>query len=69
MMVWHKLIAASAMLVLLAVPTLGQQPLDLQMQAFYNVEKPAPAIAQGPNLENQCETWTRRLQLELLFPK
>ena len=47
----------------------GKQPLDLQMQAFYNVEKPIPAIAQGPNLQNQGETWTLRLQLKLLFPK
>lgn len=47
----------------------GKQALDLSMQAFYNVEKPAPAIAQGPNLENQGETWTLRLQLKFLFPK
>ena len=47
----------------------GKQPLDLSMQAFYNVEKPTPRIAQGPNLENQGETWTLRLQLKLLFPK
>jgi hypothetical protein len=47
----------------------GKQPLDLSMQAFYNVEKPTPRVAQGPNLENQGDTWTLRLQLKLLFPK
>ena len=47
----------------------GKQPLDLSMQAFYNVEKPKPRIADAPNLQNQGETWTLRLQLKLLFPK
>lgn len=47
----------------------GRQPLDLSMQAFYNVEKPKPRIADAPNLQNQGETWTLRLQLKLLFPK
>lgn len=47
----------------------GKQPLDLSASAYYNVEKPVPQIAQGPNLENQGESWTLRLQLKLLFPK
>ena len=47
----------------------GEQPVDLSMQGFYNVESPKPLIAQGPNLDNQGETWTLRLQLKLLFPK
>jgi hypothetical protein len=47
----------------------GKQPLDLQMQAFYNVEKPNPLVGQGINIDNQGETWTLRLQLKLLFPK
>ena len=47
----------------------GKQAVDLQMQAFYNVEKPIPLLAQGLNLDNQGETWTLRLQLKLLFPK
>lgn len=47
----------------------GKQPLDLSMQAFYNVEQPEPLIAEGPNVENQGETWTLRLQLKFLFPK
>jgi hypothetical protein len=47
----------------------GKQAVDLQMQAFYNVEKPIPLAAQGLNLDNQGETWTLRLQLKLLFPK
>jgi hypothetical protein len=47
----------------------GSQPMDLSMQAFYNVEKPTPRIADAPNLQNQGETWTLRLQLKLLFPK
>lgn len=47
----------------------GKQPLDLSAQAFYNVEKPIPEIAEGPNLANQGEAWTLRLQVKLLFPK
>ena len=47
----------------------GKQPLDLSAQAFYNVEKPIPEIGQGPNLANEGDTWTLRLQLKLLFPK
>ena len=47
----------------------GKQPLDLSAQAFYNVEKPVPEISEGPNLTNQGESWTLRLQLKLLFPK
>jgi hypothetical protein len=47
----------------------GNRPVDLSMQGFYNVESPTPLIAQGPNLDNQGETWTLRLQLKLLFPK
>jgi hypothetical protein len=47
----------------------GKQPVDLSMQGFYNVASPTPLIAQGPNLENQGETWTLRLQFKLLFPK
>jgi len=35
-----------------------KQPLDLSMQAFYNVEKPAVV-----------GDWTLRLQLQFLFPK
>jgi len=37
---------------------IGKQPVNAQMQAFYNVEKPA----NGPD-------WTLRLQLQFLFPK
>jgi len=47
----------------------GKQPLDLSASAYYNVEKPVPEIVEGPNLENQGDTWTLRLQLKLLFPK
>jgi hypothetical protein len=47
----------------------GNQPVDLSMQGFYNVESPTALIAQGPNLDNQGETWTLRLQLKFLFPK
>jgi hypothetical protein len=47
----------------------GKQPLDLSMQAVYNVEKPVPETAEGPNLVNQGETWALRLQLKPLFPK
>lgn len=47
----------------------GRQPVDLSIQAFYNVEKPKPLIAQAPNLDNEGETWTLRLQLKFLFPK
>lgn len=47
----------------------GRQPLDISLQAYYNVEKPVPAFAQAPNLENQGEQWTLRLQIKLLFPK
>ena len=47
----------------------GEQAVDLQMQAFYNVEKPTPLVGQGLNLDNQGQTWTLRLQLKLLFPK
>ena len=47
----------------------GKQALDLQMQAFYNVETPKPLVGQGINLDNQGHTWTLRLQLKLLFPK
>ncbi len=47
----------------------GQQPVDLSMQAFYNVETPNPLVGQGINLDNQGETWTLRLQLKFLFPK
>jgi len=37
----------------------GEQPLNAQMQAFYNVEKPDDI---GPD-------WTLRMQLQFLFPK
>ena len=47
----------------------GKQAVDLQTQAFYNVEKPVPLAAQGLNLDNQGETWTLRLQLKFLFPQ
>ena len=47
----------------------GKQAVDLQTQAFYNVEKPIPLAAQGLNLDNQGETWTLRLQLKFLFPQ
>jgi hypothetical protein len=47
----------------------GKQPVDLSVQAFYNIEQPTPFIAQAPNLDNQGETWTLRLQLKFLFPK
>ncbi len=46
-----------------------KQAVDLQMQAFYNVEKPNPLVGQGVNLDNQGETWTLRLQFKLLYPK
>jgi hypothetical protein len=47
----------------------GNQPVDLSVQAFYNVEQPQPLIGQAPNLDNQGETWTLRLQVKFLFPK
>jgi hypothetical protein len=47
----------------------GTQAVDLSLQAFYNVEQPEPLIAQAPNLDNQGETWSLRLQLKFLFPK
>lgn len=47
----------------------GHQPVDLSIQAFYNIVQPKPLIAQAPNLDNQGETWTLRLQLKFLFPK
>jgi hypothetical protein len=47
----------------------GRQPVDLSIQAFYNIEQPKPLIAEAPNLDNQGETWTLRLQLKYLFPK
>lgn len=47
----------------------GRQPIDLSIQAFYNIEQPKPLIAEAPNLDNQGETWTLRLQLKFLFPK
>jgi hypothetical protein len=37
---------------------IGSQPMNAQMQAFYNVEKPAVA-----------GDWTLRFQLQFLFPK
>ena len=37
---------------------IGKQPLNAQVQAFYNVEKPDGGAG-----------WTLRLQLQLLFPK
>lgn len=46
-----------------------RQPVDLSIQAFYNIEKPKPQIAEAPNLDNQGESWTLRLQLKYLFPK
>ncbi len=46
----------------------GGQPVDLSLQGYYNVSKPIPEVAQGPNLDNQGETWTLRLQLKFLFP-
>lgn len=51
------------------ITSFGKQPVDLSMQAFYNVEKPNPFEGQGLNLDNQGETWTLRLQLKFLFPK
>lgn len=36
---------------------IGKQAMNIQMQAFYNVEKPD----NGPD-------WTLRLQLQFLFP-
>ena len=47
----------------------GRQPVDLSLQAFYNIEQPVPVIAEGPNLSNQGESWTLRLQVKFLFPK
>ncbi len=47
----------------------GSQPMDLQAQAFYNVERPVPLAGQGVNLDNQGNTWTLRVQLKFLFPK
>ena len=37
---------------------IGKQPLNAQVQAFYNVEKPDGGA-----------DWTLRLQLQFLFPK
>jgi hypothetical protein len=37
---------------------IGKQPVNAQVQAFYNVAKPD----KGPD-------WTLRLQLQFLFPK
>ncbi len=51
------------------ITKIGKQPVDLSLQAYYNVEQPLPEIAQGPNLENQGDVWTLRLQLKFLFPK
>ncbi len=47
----------------------GPQPVDLSLQAYYNVESPVPLIAQAPNVDNQGGDWTLRLQLKFLFPK
>ncbi len=47
----------------------GPQPVDLSLQAYYNVESPEPLIAQAPNVDNQGGDWTLRLQLKFLFPK
>ena len=47
----------------------GKQAVDLQTQAFYNVETPTPLVGQGINIDNEGSTWTLRLQLKLLFPK
>lgn len=47
----------------------GTQPVDLQAQAFYNVERPIPLAGQGVNIDNQGSTWTLRVQLKFLFPK
>jgi hypothetical protein len=47
----------------------GEQPVDLSLAAFYNVEQPNALAGQGVNLDNQGETWTLRLQIKLLFPK
>jgi hypothetical protein len=37
---------------------LGSQPMNAQVQAFYNLEKP-----------DAIGDWSLRLQLQLLFPK
>jgi hypothetical protein len=37
---------------------IGKLPVNLQCQAFYNVEKPSNGA-----------DWTLRLQMQLLFPK
>jgi hypothetical protein len=47
----------------------GSQSVDLSVQAFYNIEQPQPLIGQAPNLGNQGEIWTLRLQVKFLFPK
>ena len=47
----------------------GNQSVDLSVQAFYNIEQPQPLVGQAPNLDNQGETWSLRLQIKLLFPK
>jgi len=51
------------------ITRLGKQPVDLSMQAYYNVEKPNPLEDQGINLDNQGKSWTLRLQIKFLFPK
>jgi hypothetical protein len=51
------------------ITKLGTQSVDLSIQAFYNVEQPKPFIGQAPNLDNQGETWSLRLQVKFLFPK
>jgi hypothetical protein len=47
----------------------GKQPVDGKIQAFYNLEKPEPAIAQLPNIQHQGDTWSLQWQIKLLFPK
>jgi hypothetical protein len=47
----------------------GKQPVDAQIQAFYNVIHPKPFVGQAPNLANEGSNWTIRLQIKLLFPK
>jgi hypothetical protein len=38
---------------------IGKQPVNMQMQAFYNVEKPDDL---GPE-------WSTRFQMQFMFPK
>ena len=45
----------------------GNQPVDISIQGFYNVVRPEPGFAQLPNIDNQGDTWTLEVQFKLLF--